>query len=57
MLAVVDVFELIEPGDGNDDTGWSSDLGPGRRNEESTFVVAAEKPLTKGEAVTFKVGK
>ena len=43
--------------DGNDDTGWASDLGPGRRNEESTIVFAAEKPLAEGEAVTFKIGQ
>jgi mono/diheme cytochrome c family protein len=30
--------------DGKDDTAWSSDLGPGRRNYESTIVFALEKP-------------
>jgi len=43
--------------DGKDDTGWSSDLGPGRRNEESTIVFAAEKPLANADAVTFKIGQ
>jgi hypothetical protein len=31
--------------DGNKDTSWSADLGPGRRNLESTAVFAAEKPI------------
>lgn len=31
--------------DDNDDTAWSSDLGPGRRNFESAAVFAAEKPI------------
>ncbi|HZZ71233.1 MAG TPA: PSD1 and planctomycete cytochrome C domain-containing protein [Pirellulales bacterium] len=35
--------------DGNNDTGWSSDLGPGRRNLESVAVFAAEKPIPAGE--------
>ncbi|MDX1965221.1 MAG: PSD1 and planctomycete cytochrome C domain-containing protein [Pirellulales bacterium] len=35
--------------DGNSDTGWSSDLGPGRRNFESTIVFNLEKPLTSKE--------
>jgi mono/diheme cytochrome c family protein len=43
--------------DGNDDTGWASDLGPGRRNEESTAVFAAEKPFTQGQGVTFVLGQ
>lgn len=43
--------------DGNDDTGWSSDLGPGRRNEESTIVFAAEKPMVKDQSVTFVLGQ
>src|SRR5262249_25149627 len=35
--------------DGNTDTGWSSDLGPGRRNLESTAVFALEEPLGASE--------
>ncbi len=35
--------------DGDNNTGWSSDLGPGRRNYESVAVFAAEKPLEAGE--------
>lgn len=30
--------------DGKEDTAWSSELGPGRRNLESTAVFALEKP-------------
>jgi len=32
--------------DGNNDSGWTSDLGPGRRNLESSAVFAFDKPLT-----------
>ena len=39
--------------DGNKDTSWSSDLGPGRRNFESTLVVAAEKPMNSDGAATL----
>jgi hypothetical protein len=34
--------------DGNKDTSWSSDLGPGRRNFESTIVFATEQPINPG---------
>jgi len=40
--------------DGNNDTGWSSDLGPGRRNYESVAVFATEKPITT-ESLTVKL--
>ncbi len=40
--------------DGKPDTGWSSDLGPGRRNYESTAVFALEKPLDTS-ALTIKL--
>ena len=35
--------------DGNNDTAWSSDLGPGRHNQESVIVFALDKPLDAGE--------
>jgi hypothetical protein len=35
--------------DGKDDTAWSSELGPGRRNFESAAVFALEKPADAGE--------
>jgi mono/diheme cytochrome c family protein len=35
--------------DGKDDTAWSSELGPGRRNFESTAVFALEKPTEAGD--------
>lgn len=35
--------------DGDNNTAWSSDLGPGRRNFESVAVFAAEKPLEAGQ--------
>ena len=35
--------------DGDNNTGWSSDLGPGRRNLESVAVFALEEPLGPGE--------
>ncbi|MCB1230725.1 MAG: PSD1 domain-containing protein [Verrucomicrobiae bacterium] len=40
--------------DGNHDTGWSSDLGPGRRNLESVAVFATAKPLDT-DALTFQL--
>lgn len=40
--------------DGNVDTAWASDLGPGRRNLESTAVFALEKPLDAAE-ITIKL--
>ncbi|MCB1088969.1 MAG: DUF1553 domain-containing protein, partial [Verrucomicrobiae bacterium] len=40
--------------DGNSDTGWSSDLGPGRRNFESVAVFATEAPID-GASLTFKL--
>ncbi len=38
--------------DGNNDTGWSSDLGPGRHNYESTLVVRTAEPI---EATSLKL--
>ncbi len=40
--------------DGNNDTGWSSDLGPGRRNLESVIVFTPEKQVS-GDKLTFKL--
>ncbi len=40
--------------DGNNDSGWSSDLGPGRRNFESSAVFTLEKPLTATD-ITIKL--
>ncbi|MCP5539343.1 MAG: PSD1 domain-containing protein [Akkermansiaceae bacterium] len=40
--------------DGNADTGWSSDLGPGRRNLESVAVFATQAPLDTS-SLTFKL--
>ncbi len=40
--------------DGNNDTGWTSDLGPGRRNFESTLVIALEQPLDTSKLSTLK---
>jgi hypothetical protein len=41
--------------DGNNDTGWASDLGPGRRNFESTAVFALEKPIAAPADLTFRL--
>jgi mono/diheme cytochrome c family protein len=41
--------------DGNNDTGWASDLGPGRRNFESTAVFALEKPINEPADLTFRL--
>ncbi|HYG78325.1 MAG TPA: PSD1 and planctomycete cytochrome C domain-containing protein [Planctomycetota bacterium] len=32
--------------DGKEDSAWSNDIGPGRRNRECTAVFAAEKPIS-----------
>ncbi|MCB1206496.1 MAG: PSD1 domain-containing protein [Verrucomicrobiae bacterium] len=42
--------------DGNPDTGWSSDLGPGRRNLESVAVFASSAPVD-GSNLTFKLSQ
>ncbi len=42
--------------DGNPDTGWSSDLGPGRRNFESVAVFTAAAPVD-GTELTFKLSQ
>src|SRR6202011_4538872 len=45
----VPVHRVIGPAsyaiDGKDDTAWSSDLGPGRHNAESTLVFALDNPM------------
>jgi mono/diheme cytochrome c family protein len=41
--------------DGSDDTTWSSDRGPGRRNEPSVAVVQFEPPLTLPPKTQLKV--
>jgi len=42
--------------DNNPDTGWSSDLGPGRRNLESVAVFTAATPVD-GTELTFKLSQ
>ena len=42
--------------DGNPDTGWSSDLGPGRRNLESIAVFTPAAPVD-GTNLTFKLSQ
>jgi mono/diheme cytochrome c family protein len=42
--------------DGNPDTGWSSDLGPGRRNFESVAVFATAAPLD-GADLTIRLAQ
>jgi mono/diheme cytochrome c family protein len=37
--------------DGKEDTAWSSELGPGRRNLESAAVFALEKPTESGSII------
>ena len=39
--------------DGKDDTAWTSDLGPGRRNAESSLVIALEKPTANEGEIEF----
>jgi Protein of unknown function (DUF1553) len=41
--------------DGNNETAWGIDVGPGRRNQPRKAVFAAEKPITfsKGTILTF----
>jgi hypothetical protein len=41
--------------DGSDDTTWSSDCGPGRRNEPSVAVVQFERPLTLPRKTQLKI--
>src|SRR4030095_1349709 len=33
--------------DGKDDTAWSNDLGPGRRNQGCTAIFVTEQPIVK----------
>ncbi len=41
--------------DGNGDTGWRADRGPGRRNQESAVVVQFDQPLTLPQGAQLKV--
>ncbi|WP_038159590.1 PSD1 and planctomycete cytochrome C domain-containing protein [Verrucomicrobium sp. BvORR106] len=41
--------------DGNDDTGWRADRGPGLRNQEGVAVVQFEKPLDLPPGTKLKV--
>lgn len=41
--------------DGSDDTTWTADRGPGRRNEPSVAVVQFEQPLTYPEGTQLKI--
>lgn len=53
------VHKVIGPAsyaiDGKNDTAWSSDLGPGRHNLESTLVVALDKPVTGNGELGFEL--
>ncbi|MEA3210312.1 MAG: hypothetical protein QOE70_3369 [Chthoniobacter sp.] len=43
--------------DGNEETAWSNDIGPGRRNRECAAVFVAEKPIANegGTELLFKL--
>ncbi|MHB1558507.1 MAG: DUF1549 domain-containing protein, partial [Isosphaeraceae bacterium] len=43
--------------DGNNDTAWGIDIGPGRRNQPRKAVFAAEKPVAnpRGTILTFRL--
>lgn len=41
--------------DGNEDTAWRADRGPGRRNQESVAVLQFERPLTHPAGTKLKV--